>query len=120
MLHEKSLGSVKITSVDYEKLIKHLQEAAERIKKDNTVVKSVILFGSFARGNYTPFSDIDILVEVEQSDKPFLERRDEFVDYFEVPFDVNILVYTSEELDRLTAQNNLFLDNVFKQAKTLA
>jgi len=110
MLREKLSGSVRIFSVDYEALLKSLKERASRIKQDRLDVKRVLLFGSFAKGNYVPESDLDILIEVKDSPVPFLERRDAFVDYFTgLPFDLNILVYTEREMEKMLEEKNAFI-----------
>ena len=110
MLREKLSGSVRIFSVDYDALTKSLKETANRIRSNRPDVKRVLLFGSFAKGNYVPESDIDILIEVKDSPVPFLERRDAFVDYFTgLPFDLNILVYTEKELKKMLEEKNAFI-----------
>ncbi len=34
----------------------------EELKKNNIPIKDVYLFGSYAKGNYTKYSDIDLLI----------------------------------------------------------
>lgn len=41
--------------------------------KDSTKLRSIILFGSFARGNSRKDSDIDIFIDVEESNKKEIE-----------------------------------------------
>ncbi|MGB9768863.1 nucleotidyltransferase domain-containing protein [Dictyoglomus turgidum] len=120
MLHEKLLGSVKILSVDYDALINKLKEISFFIKEKNSKVIKIMLFGSFARGDYTPESDVDIMIIVKNSEKPFLFRADEFLDYFkEIPFDVNIIVYTKDEIEKMEKDNNIFIKEVLSYAVEL-
>ncbi len=99
MLRERSLGSVKILSVDYDALTGELKKIAGDIKQARPHVKKVLLFGSFARGDYTPESNVDIMLIIERSDTHFIKRADEFIDFFiKIPFDVNMLVYTESEV----------------------
>ncbi|MBW2370151.1 MAG: nucleotidyltransferase domain-containing protein [Deltaproteobacteria bacterium] len=80
----------------------------------------VFLFGSFAAGNYTPESDIDIMIIGKKMNAPFLERRDLFIDFFkEIPFDINLMVYTQEEVSRMKAAGNLFVHHVMETAREL-
>ena len=60
---EKSSSSVRVFYPKYEReqLIKLLKERVKALKKKMPLVK-VVLFGSYARGNYNAFSDVDILV----------------------------------------------------------
>jgi predicted nucleotidyltransferase len=78
------------------------------------------LFGSFQNRNYTPDSDIDILVVVAHDNHDFLERRDQFINYFkDIPFDVNIIVYTENEINKMLEKGNLFLKNILAEAREL-
>jgi len=92
---------LKILSVNKEELTRELKRIAHLLKKGKDVER-VLLFGSFAKGNFTPSSDLDILIIVNRSDLPFIKRRDRFAPYFEhLPFDANILVYTEDELEKI-------------------
>ena len=120
MLQEKSLGSVKILSVDYDLFIKSIKDAAAEIKRSHNHVKKVLLFGSFVTHRYTPESDVDLMIVVESDQTPFIQRSDPYLDFFEhIPFDVNVLVYTQEEIESMLEQKNLFLTSVLSEAREL-
>lgn len=58
------------------------------------------MFGSLARGDAVPGSDVDLLVVLRQSDLPFLERLDRY--HATVPgIGVEVFPYTAEEVTRL-------------------
>lgn len=118
MLVEKSFDSVQILSVDYEALLSALNSAAFEIKRD-VPDSEIFLFGSFAKGSYTPLSDVDLLIIVPQSDKPYLERKERFTAYFTLPFDVNIIVYTKEEIRQMQVNGNMFITSVLQEAREL-
>jgi predicted nucleotidyltransferase len=66
-------------------------------------VQRAILFGSFARGEATRHSDVDLLV-VQQTTKRWLDRYEGLLREVSqaVPGrDVDLLIYTPEELDRM-------------------
>lgn len=69
-----------------------------RLIVDGFHPKRIIAFGSYARGEQGPDSDLDLLVEME-SEKSFSERTAEVGKLF-VPRDwaLDLLVYTPEEL----------------------
>jgi len=116
----KYLDSVKILSVDYKALLKSLEEACAKIREEHNIVKKMLLFGSFFKGNYTPESDVDILIVVDHYEKPFLERRDLFFNFFkDIPFDINILVYTEDEINQMLKKGNLFIKSVISEAMEL-
>ena len=116
----KYLDSVKILSVDYNTLLKSIGEACTGIREKFKHIKKILLFGSFLKQNYTPESDVDILIVVEHDDTPFMERRDLFSDFFkDIPFDINILVYTEDELNNMLNKGNLFIKGVLSEAREL-
>ncbi len=69
--------------------------------------ESVILFGSFARGDYAESSDIDILV-VLRSDLDWFDRQ------HEIEIGMDALIYTPEELEKMFAENNGFILDVLE------
>ncbi|RME88962.1 MAG: nucleotidyltransferase domain-containing protein [Anaerolineae bacterium] len=62
-----SSDSVKVLYLDREALLKHLCEIARHIKTHHPEVRSISLFGSLARGDYTAISDVDILITLHRS-----------------------------------------------------
>lgn len=53
-------------------------------------------FGSYARGDWGVGSDLDLVIIVAHSPRPFEERAVDF-DPREIPVPVDILVYTEKE-----------------------
>jgi len=115
MLRRKLLDGVEILSVDINKIKKDLKEIVLKIKRNHPEVVKIILFGSFAKNNYTPYSDIDIAIVVKKTSKNFVLRQDEFIDYFKhLDFDVNILVYTQDEIEKLKKEDNKFVKEILQ------
>lgn len=120
MLQTRSFGTVEVTSVDREALLAELERSAERLSRQAPEVDEVHLFGSFARGDHTPESDVDVLIVVSQSEVPFLERPDAYRDAFQdIPLDVNLTVYTSDEAIRLRRDGSSFLARITAEALPL-
>ncbi len=74
--------------------------------------KRVILFGSHARGEAGPDSDLDLFIEMESDRRP-PERAIEVSSLFGLrtwPFDV--VVYTPEEVRRLRNVNGTLLSEI--------
>lgn len=64
-----------------------LQYASELQKIYDTHLKSIILYGSYARGDFTPNSDIDIMVLV---DLPDIEIKDYSEELSQLTYDINL------------------------------
>ena len=60
-------------------------------------------FGSFTTDDFNKFSDIDIIL-VQETDKPFLQRSEEFFVLKNIIPSLNILVYTPEEFEDLVSE----------------
>lgn len=67
---------------------------------DPNVVR-VGYFGSYARGDWGPGSDLDIIMIVRRSEEPF-ERRPARWDLTELPVPADLLVYTADEWEALS------------------
>ena len=61
-VQEKSYGSVKVFWLDRERLLQALEEKAAELLATFPEVLAVVLFGSLARGEARPRSDVDLLV----------------------------------------------------------
>jgi predicted nucleotidyltransferase len=62
-------------------------------------VHQIILFGSYARGRRDLFTDLDLLIVME-SPLDFVTRTAELYRDLSAPVDMDLLVYTPEELAR--------------------
>jgi predicted nucleotidyltransferase len=80
-------------------------------------VQKAILFGSLARDEVTPFSDLDLLI-VQDTDARFLDRLDPFYSELDLGVDADILVYTPGELERMQG-NNPFIDRILQEGRVI-
>lgn len=78
----------------------------------------VILFGSAARGDADAYSDIDIVVIKETSER-FLDRIDRVYDLVEPTYSLDALVYTPKEFAEMQARENPFIEQVLKEGVTV-
>ena len=82
---------------------------ASRLFSDRDDVDEIVVFGSFAEGNWAPGSDLDVFIVLTHASKPV---RDRIPDLLPGPFPVGVdlFPYTREEM---TAQTpSLLLDAV--------
>lgn len=96
-----------------------LDDALGRIRArlaETPQVQKAILFGSSARGRRDLFTDLDLVV-VMRSDLGFLERSVELRQRLEAGVDMDLLVYTPEEFERM-AQGG-FLAHVLETGQVI-
>jgi predicted nucleotidyltransferase len=96
---EESLNSVKVFWLDQERLIKELHKVAQRVGEADENVLKIVLFGSLAQKRGVPGSDADILILLADSDKPFVERIQEWSQKFALDFPLEVFPYTEKEQD---------------------
>ncbi|RME05945.1 MAG: nucleotidyltransferase domain-containing protein, partial [Anaerolineae bacterium] len=114
-------NSVKVLYLDRDALLKHLCEIARDIKTQHPEVRSISLFGSLARGDYTAISDVDILITLHHSkEKDPHQRILTFLPYFDLERGVDLLVYTQEEVERRLSEGDPFLQRIQREGIALS
>ncbi|HET8562995.1 MAG TPA: nucleotidyltransferase domain-containing protein [Candidatus Binatia bacterium] len=97
-----------------ETLPKAVKKIAETLKPEK-----IILFGSYAYGNPTPDSDVDLLV-IMKTRKP---RKDRVVAVslllYPRPFPVDIMVKTPKEIDNDLRKGNVFVREIIRKGGVL-
>jgi len=79
----------------------------------------VILFGSYARGDATEQSDVDLMI-IANSDLPRFKRSRELYKLLRPhPFAMDIVVYTPQEIEKGKKTKVSFVSTVLKEGKTL-
>jgi uncharacterized protein len=83
--------------------------------------QQIILFGSYAYGNPTPESDIDLLI-IKNTDKRAIDRWMEVKRLIRDPnraVPVSPLVYTEHEIEERRAIKDFFLEEIFEKGMVL-
>ena len=76
-------------------MLRRLTEYASNVERRGA--KAVVLIGSLARGDYTAFSDADVVIIVEHDHRRPIDRIAEYIDPT-LPVDLEPRVYTVDEL----------------------
>ena len=98
VIQKKSFNSVKVFYLDKKLLKKKIKEGIKKIIRECKEVEKIVIFGSFAKNRMTVSSDIDILIIVNSCSEKFLDRALKYKKYFNIGIDVDIFVYTIEEI----------------------
>lgn len=102
----RSLNTSVIRWPDAAEVIASLRRWAEQTNRTHPEIVRVGYLGSYARGNWGVGSDLDVVLVVQSSEKPFIERSAAF-DTNSLPVPVDLLVYTKDEFERLSGVGSL-------------
>lgn len=81
--------------------------------------EKVILFGSYARGEATEHSDVDLLL-IAESDLPRFKRSRELYKLIKPhPFSMDIVVYTTQEIEKGKKSKVSFVSTAIKKGITV-
>ncbi len=104
--------------VDRNEVLELARGITARIVVRHALVTRILLFGSYARGDYGVRSDLDLLIILRESDLPMRERTELFVaDAGTYPTDM--LVYTEREVQARLEAGDAFLSRALKESLQL-
>lgn len=85
---------MKKISPEIEKILKEFIEKVNQLLGKRT--KKIILYGSYARGDYKENSDIDIMILTDLTDEEIIEYREKISDIaFDIEFENNFDIMLS-------------------------
>jgi predicted nucleotidyltransferase len=115
---KKSYGSVEVTWLDRPAVLEATRKAVRALARRRPEVRRVILFGSMARGDAVPGSDVDLLVVLSECDELFLDRIPRYKPSG-IPVGVDVFPYTEAELKRMAEEGNAFVTHALAEGVTL-
>jgi len=95
-----------------------IQAFAEAIARE-FYPQRIILFGSHARGEPTPDSDVDLLVIMPRDGKTPHQQAVEIRRRVSAGFPLDLLVRTPEEIEKRMGMNDWFVHDVMREGITL-
>jgi uncharacterized protein len=110
----RSLSSSVLTWPDRQTIDRAVWAWADKVAAQRPDLVRVGYFGSYARGDWGPGSDLDLIVVVK-SDHEAFSRRSAKWDTTNLPVPADLLVYTVEEWRRLDP-NSLFSRTLSREA----
>ena len=93
-----------------------LTRIVERLVSDGA--ERVVLYGSYARGDFHADSDVDLLI-VKETDERFIDRIASALAITGAKIPVEPVVYTHAELDQMRARHSGLLSDVERDGKVL-
>ncbi len=84
---------------------------AQAVALQNNSVRRIVCFGSLAEGRWGVGSDLDLFIEVAESEIPFHKRSIQF-NTSELPVPADVIVHTSQEVEQMRAEGRRFLREI--------
>ncbi len=104
MTRRRSSNSVVVWSSNREAAEAAVADLAARLRSAHPELRRIVWFGSWIDGRPGPWSDVDLCLVLERSDKRFRDRIPDYLpDRFPLPLDV--FPYTEKELARLALES---------------
>ncbi|MEM1946433.1 MAG: nucleotidyltransferase domain-containing protein [Candidatus Caldarchaeum sp.] len=111
-------AEVRVFKLDYDAVMGKVRDYARKLV-DGGLAELVVLIGSLAKGTYTPFSDIDLVIVVRESAEKTVDRIPRYIDP-SLPLDVEPLVFTVDEFIQTLRTKPLFRAEVAENGLFLA
>lgn len=108
-----SSGSSKRKKLLEQELTRYL-----RLLTEHGNPEKVILFGTLATGRINEWSDIDLVV-VEQTELSFFQRLRRIRKLLQPRVGIDVMVYTPEEFNQLSAERPFFRDEIVVKGKVV-
>ena len=115
---KQSFGSVEVIWLDRPAVLEATRKAVRALARRRPEVRLIILFGSMARGDAVPGSDVDLLVVLSESQGKFLDRIPRYKPSG-IPIGVDVFPYTEAELKRMAQEGNPFIRQALAEGVTL-
>jgi predicted nucleotidyltransferase len=117
MMQTKSFGSVRVFEPET-KAVAVAIEALKELLATFPEVTAVYLIGSYHRGDFGPFSDVDIAVVVKNSPDRFIDRPDKYRP-IQFPLPLDLFVYSETEVTQMKESGHPFWRQIEQQHTVL-
>lgn len=117
-MRNQSSSSVSVIWLDRKAVVASIKRSVSRLARSHPEIERVLMFGSMARNEAVPGSDVDLLFIVSKSERRFVDRLPEYMMTNRyVPVDV--LVYTRDEIEKMTRDGNPLIRQAVKEGITV-
>ena len=77
-------------------------------------LKKIIIFGSFARGDYHKGSDLDLVIVGEFKER-FIDRIGKIIELNDSDLGIDAMVYTEEEFQKMIKERRPFIEQALEE-----
>ncbi len=111
----KSSAFVRHDAVPRARVVGAAKAWAGRLRREHPEIVRIGFFGSYARDDYVPGSDFDVLIEVTTSDQPRRNDRPAAYQPDDFPIGMEVFVYTTDELTRMRNEDAAFIKTIDRE-----
>jgi predicted nucleotidyltransferase len=112
------LTTVSVTYFDREGVRQAVDEYVHALAARHRELEEVVLFGSLASGTPVPGSDVELVLVLSSSDRPFRERIPLFLPG-RFPVGVDVFPYTRAEIQRMRQEGNPLIVRALREGVTV-
>ncbi len=105
------MSEIKLFKIDKNELFRKLRRYVKKIADENVLL--IVLIGSFARGDYTAFSDLDLVIIVKKDPRRPMDRIPDYLDP-SLDIDVEPRVYTIDEIIKMALENRRIIKEIIE------
>jgi len=117
-LHSENTGSVMSATQELTKATpKQIQSVRDQIVR-RFHPERIILFGSYAYGDPSPDSDVDLLV-IMRFEGSSREQTARIRTHIDTPIALDLIVRTPDQISQRLAMGDFFMEEITKQGKVL-
>ncbi len=116
-MRTKYYGSVKVFEPETDRITEALHQFVRDLAEEPEV-RAIWLIGSFHRKDFGPFSDIDLVLILDSTEIPFLDRSLRYLPE-SFPVSVDLFVYTRQEVTEMRLSEHPFWKDIEKNHTTL-
>ena len=95
-------------------VIQDLDELRRRLAPHLIKARKAIVFGSVARGEADEWSDLDLVI-IADTPRPFFDRFKDFTGIWDVWPQLDLLIYTPAEFERMRAEGRPFIEHILAE-----
>ena len=112
------MSTVSVTWFDKDAVWRAVEAHARALVARRPEIDEIRVFGSLVKGMAVPGSDVDLLIVLSASDRPF---RDRIAAYLPgaFPCGVDVFPYTRAEIARMTREGNSFIAAALGEGRTI-
>ena len=112
------MSTVSVTWFDKDAVWRAVEAHARALAIRCPEIEEIRVFGSLVKGTAVPGSDVDLLLVLSASDRPFLDRIPAYLPGA-FPCGVDVFPYTRTEIARMTSERNSLIATALSEGRTI-